>query len=60
MRTLLILLSPLALKAAGVVPWSWWWVTAYLWVPLAVLAIGLAAAIAFFGLLFFAFWPQGE
>ncbi len=29
----------LVLKLVGVITWSWWWVTAPIWIPLAVLAI---------------------
>ncbi len=32
----------LVLKLTGVIAWSWWWVTAPLWIPFALLAfIGL-------------------
>ena len=34
----------LVLKLTGVIAWSWWWVTAPLWGPLAILL--LIAAIA--------------
>ena len=26
----------LILKLCGVIPWSWWWVTAPLWIPVAL------------------------
>jgi len=32
----------LTLKLTGVIAWSWWWVTAPLWMPLAVV-IGIVA-----------------
>lgn len=32
----------LALKLTGYITWSWWWVTAPLWVPL-IFAVGLFA-----------------
>lgn len=36
----------LILKLCGVITWSWWWVTAPLWGPVAfVLALGLLYAI---------------
>lgn len=31
----------LALKLAHVIAWSWWWVTAPLWLPVAILFAGL-------------------
>lgn len=34
--TLLFLLF-LGLKLGGVINWSWWWVTAPLWIPFAIL-----------------------
>lgn len=48
--TLLIIL--IALKLAGVIGWSWWVVTAPLWLPWAMAAILLAGvALCGFGLL---------
>jgi predicted cation transporter len=42
----------LGLKLAGVEPvaaWSWWWVTAPLWGPIAIVAaIGIPVAIVYF------------
>jgi hypothetical protein len=35
----------LVLKLAGVIAWSWWWVTAPLWLPI-VTVIGLALFLA--------------
>ena len=44
----------LVLKLVGVIDWSWWWVTAPLWIPAAVvlilwligaLVIGIATAL---------------
>ena len=32
----------IASKLLGCVAWSWWWITAPLWVPLAVVAILVA------------------
>lgn len=36
----------LALKLTHVIAWSWWWVTAPLWLPFAVVLVVLAAALA--------------
>lgn len=44
----------LVLKLSGIIAWSWWWVTAPLWIPTAfvlmvlgvILLIAAAAAIA--------------
>lgn len=41
----LVFLAFLVLKLAGVIAWSWWWVTAPLWVPVAL--IGLLAITYF-------------
>ena len=56
MKNLCVLLFVLflALKLCGVIAWSWWWVTAPLWVPIALLlAIGglIFAGLALFALL---------
>lgn len=38
----------LTLKLTGVIAWSWWWVTAPLWMPLAiVLGIGAIMIVIF-------------
>lgn len=29
----------LTLKLTGVIDWSWWWVTAPIWIPLAIVLI---------------------
>lgn len=34
----------LVLKLCGVIAWSWWWVTAPLWIPM---AIGLVLCVVF-------------
>ena len=41
----------MTLKLTGDIDWSWWWVTAPLWIPLvAFIAImGIAIVIAFIG-----------
>jgi hypothetical protein len=37
----------LALKLAGVLDWSWWWITAPLWIPIVVSGLigGITAGI---------------
>lgn len=35
----------LVLKLTGVIDWSWWWVTAPLWGPIAVVAAVLAVVV---------------
>jgi len=39
----------LILKLCSVINWSWWWVTAPLWIPIA-LVLGFFAAVALIGL----------
>jgi hypothetical protein len=45
----LLFLVFLVLKLTKVITWSWWWVTAPLWIPIAILVgilvIGLVLAI---------------
>lgn len=38
----------LVLKLAGLIAWSWWWVTAPLWIPaaFAIVVIGITVMIA--------------
>jgi len=36
----------LALKLTGYITWSWWWVTAPLWIPAAVVAAILLVVLA--------------
>ncbi len=45
----LLFLVFLVLKLTGVIAWSWWWVTAPLWVPFALwlLFMGIGAAAIF-------------
>lgn len=35
----LIIVTPIALKAFNLIAWSWWWVLAPVWVPLAIVLI---------------------
>jgi len=50
----LVFIVFLILKLCGVIAWSWWWVTAPLWIPLALgliflvivgIIVGIAAAL---------------
>ncbi|MBC7593302.1 MAG: hypothetical protein H7288_05090 [Kineosporiaceae bacterium] len=44
----LLFLLFLTLKLTGVIEWSWWWVTAPLWIPTAILiAIVAVAGVVF-------------
>lgn len=36
----------LTLKLTGVIAWSWWWVTAPLWIPAAVIVLVLVLVVA--------------
>lgn len=36
----------LVLKLCKVVAWSWWWITAPLWIPAAIYIIVLVAAVS--------------
>jgi len=38
----LLFITFLVLKLTGVITWSWWWVTAPLWGPLAIILVILA------------------
>jgi hypothetical protein len=38
MQMFLLFLVFLVLKLTEVIAWSWWWVTAPLWIPFAILA----------------------
>lgn len=35
----------LVLKLTDHIDWSWWWVTAPLWIPASVLVLGLTVAL---------------
>ena len=43
--SLLLFLVFLVLKLCGVIEWSWWWVTAPIWIPLAFLVSILVVLI---------------
>jgi len=40
-----LFLTFMVLKLTEVIDWSWWWITAPLWVPLALIALILAVAV---------------
>ena len=42
----LLFLVFLVLQLTGVIAWSWWWVTAPLWAPLAVAAVVVLVCLA--------------
>lgn len=47
--TFLLFLLFLGLKLGGIITWSWWWVTAPLWMPWAVvIAITIIVVIIYF------------
>lgn len=37
----LLFITFLVLKLCGVITWSWWWVTAPLWIPIALILIAV-------------------
>lgn len=39
----------LILKLTDVIDWSWWWVTAPLWIPLGITVIGVVIAAVIIG-----------
>ncbi len=41
----LLLVLFVALKLCGVIGWSWWWVTAPIWMPIAIV-LGIVALFA--------------
>ena len=43
----LVFIVFLVLKLTGVITWSWWWVTAPLWIPFAIVFI--VVAVIFIG-----------
>jgi hypothetical protein len=47
---MIIFLIFMTLKLTGDITWSWWWVTAPLWIPISavILIVGIAALITYF------------
>ena len=41
----LLFITFLVLKLTGVITWSWWWVTAPLWGPLAIILVIVAVVL---------------
>jgi hypothetical protein len=37
----LLTIAFIVLKLCNVIAWSWWWVLAPLWIPMAIVALGL-------------------
>ena len=37
----LLTIAFIVLKLCNVIAWSWWWVLAPLWIPVAIVALGL-------------------
>ena len=37
----LLTIAFIVLKLCNVITWSWWWVLAPLWIPVAIVALGL-------------------
>jgi hypothetical protein len=37
----LLTIAFIVLKLCNVITWSWWWVLAPLWIPIAIVALGL-------------------
>ena len=46
----------ITLKLCHVIDWSWWWVTAPLWAPIAIALAVMGGILAFSGLLFLVAW----
>lgn len=42
----------LALKLTGYITWSWWWVTAPLWIPAAIIAVILLIMVVIAAVVF--------
>ncbi len=49
----LLFVAFLVMKLCGVINWSWWWVCAPLWLPLAIV-LGVIVVIVFIMLIAFA------
>ena len=43
----------LVLKLTEVIAWSWWWVTAPLWIPFAIMIVIFVVVLVFGGLFVF-------
>ena len=41
----------LVLKLTNVINWSWWWVTAPLWIPVSIVLVLLIIAIVILGII---------
>ena len=39
----------LSLKLCGVIDWSWWWITAPLWIPFALSIVLLMGVVVWWG-----------
>lgn len=50
---MLLFLVFLVLKLTNVITWSWWWITAPLWVPSAIVISILFIVVIIFLLIFF-------
>lgn len=50
----------LVLKLCAVIDWSWWWVTAPLWGPVAFCVAGLIALLLFAGVFRLMRWSRGK
>lgn len=48
--TFLLFLLFLGLKLTGYIDWSWWWVTAPLWIPFGIIAAFFAVVGTGFGI----------
>ena len=46
----LLFLVFLTLKLTNVINWSWWWVTAPLWIPVSIALVVLLIAIVILGI----------
>lgn len=43
----LVFIVFLVLKLTHVIDWSWWWVTAPIWVPLAIAVVSVLVAVIY-------------
>jgi hypothetical protein len=49
LQTSLLFLIFLVLKLTGIISWSWWWVTAPIWIPIILVILCVAFAVTFAG-----------